>query len=346
MATQAMIATLGRERLAQRASVVIEKPFGVDLQSSRELDAGLKAVLAEEQIFRIDHYLGKEAVQNILAMRFANVLIEPAWNRTSVESVQIDVPERGTVEGRGKFYESAGCFRDMIATHLCQVLGFIAMEPPIHLDAASLRNEKAKVFSALQPFDPRRVVFGQYDGYRSERGVAQRSEVETFVALEAFVDTERWQGVPFYLRTGKAMAYTRRTVTVAFRTPPMGRFVGSTYGPNRLTLELSDSPAFGVSLMIKRPGPTLTLEELRFSLDLADEQPEHPPQEAYERLLLDVMRGDQTLFTRADEVDRLWQVCQPVLDAAPPALIYPRGSWGPEPALQLPGPRGWQLPNE
>lgn len=152
--------------------------------------------------------------------------------------------------------------------------------------------------------------------------------------------------MPFYLRTGKAMADTRHTVTVTFRTPPIGRFVGSTYGPNRLTLELSDSPAFGVSLMIKRPGPTLTLEELRFSLDLADEQSVHPPQEAYERLLLDVMRGDQTLFTRADEVDRLWQVCQPVLDAAPPALIYPEGSWGPEPALQLPGPRGWQLPNE
>jgi glucose-6-phosphate 1-dehydrogenase len=346
MATQAMIAVLGRERLAQGASVVIEKPFGVDLRSSRELDAGLKAVLTEEQIFRIDHYLGKEAVQNILAMRFANGLIEPAWNRTSVESVQIDVPEKGTVQGRGTFYESAGCFRDMIATHLCQVLGFIAMEPPIHLDAASLRNEKAKVFSALRPFDPQCVVFGQYDGYRNERGVAQRSEVETFVALEAFVDTERWQGVPFYLRTGKAMADTRRTVTVTFRTPPMGRFGASTYGPNRLTLELGDCPAFGVSLMIKRPGPVLALQELRFSLDLAEEQPEHMPQEAYERLLLDVMRGDQTLFTRADEVDRLWHVCQPVLDTAPRVLTYPQGSWGPEPALQLPGPRGWHLPNE
>jgi glucose-6-phosphate 1-dehydrogenase len=193
----------------------------------------------------------------------------------------------------------------MISTHLCQVLGFVAMEPPVHLDPTALRNEKAKVFAAMRPLNPERVVFGQYEGYREEDGVAEDSEVETFVALETFVDTERWQGVPFLLRTGKALGATRRTVTLTFRTPPMGRFGDSDYGPNQLMLELSDSPEFAVSLMAKRPGPRMDLVPLTFHLDVADEDPDDVPLEAYERLLLDVMHGDQTLFTRADEVDRL-----------------------------------------
>ncbi|MDP9167642.1 MAG: glucose-6-phosphate dehydrogenase [Actinomycetota bacterium] len=345
-AMKPMIGMLGREPLTDGARVVVEKPFGTDLESSRELDAALKDVISEEQVYRIDHFLGKEAVQNILALRFANGLIEPAWNRDNVTSVQIDVPEDLTAEGRGAFYESTGCFRDMITTHLCQVLGFVAMEPPVHLDERSLRNEKAKVFAAMQPLDPQRVVFGQYDGYRDEDGVADDSTVETFVALEAFVDTERWQGVPFYLRTGKALGASRRTVTVTFRTPPMGRFGDSDYGPNQLMIELSDSPKFDVSLMAKRPGPRMDLVPLTFHLNVADEDPDDVPLEAYERLLLDVLRGDQTLFTRADEVDRLWQICQPVLDHRPPAQPYPRGSWGPEDALTLPGPGGWRLPDD
>ncbi|MCW2830936.1 MAG: zwf, partial [Aeromicrobium sp.] len=310
-----------------------------------ELDATLKEVVSEDQIFRIDHFLGKEAVQNILALRFANGLIEPAWNRDHVTSVQIDVPEELTVEGRGSFYEATGCLRDMISTHLCQVLGFVAMEPPVHLDERSLRNEKAKVFAAMRPFDPERVVFGQYDGYRSEDDVADDSHVETFVALEAFVDTERWQGVPFYLRTGKALGATRRTVTMRFRTPPMGRFGVDGHGPNELVLELTDSPKVSVDLHAKRPGPVMELVSATLSLDLAEEDPADEPLEAYERLLLDVMRGDQTLFTRSDEVDRLWQLCEPVLESPPTPQPYAPGSWGPDDALALPGDHGWRLPD-
>lgn len=344
-ATQAMIGMLGREGLTDDARVVVEKPFGTDLESSRELDAALKEVISEDQVYRIDHFLGKEAVQNILAMRFANGLLEPAWNREYLVSVQIDVPEKLTAEGRGAFYESTGCFRDMISTHLCQVLGFVAMEAPVHLDATSLRNEKAKVFAAMQPLDPDRVVFGQYEGYRDEEDVAEDSQVETFVALEAFVDTERWQGVPFLLRTGKALGATRRTVTLTFRTPPMGRFGDSAYQPNQLAIELSDTPEFAVGLMAKRPGPRMDLVPLTFHLDVGEENLDDVPLEAYERLLLDVMRGDQTLFTRADEVERLWEICQPVLDAPPTTQPYAQGSWGPEDAIALAGPGGWRLPD-
>ncbi|MEE6135648.1 glucose-6-phosphate dehydrogenase [Mycobacterium sp. 050128] len=345
-AMESMVGMLGREGLTDGVRVVIEKPFGTDLVSSRDLDAALKDVFDEQQVYRIDHFLGKEAVQNILALRFANTLIESAWTREHIVSVQIDVPEKLTVEERGTFYESTGCFRDMISTHLCQVLGFIAMEPPVHFDAVQLRNEKAKVFTAMRPLDPDRAIFGQYEGYRDEVGVAEDSTVETFVALEAFVDTERWHGVPFYLRTGKALAATRRTVTLTLRTPPSGRFGKTDYEANQLVLELSDSPDFRVGLNAKRPGPELDLLPLELELNIADEDPDDAPLEAYERLLLDVMRGDQTLFTRADEVDRLWQVCQPVLDAPPRTQPYARGSWGPQEAVELAGPRGWRLPDE
>jgi glucose-6-phosphate 1-dehydrogenase len=344
-AMKPMIGMLGREGLADGARLVIEKPFGTDLASARDLDATLKEVVTEDQVFRIDHFLGKEAVQNILALRFANGLIEPAWNRDHIVSVQIDVPEELTIEGRGSFYESTGAFRDMISTHLCQVLGFVAMEPPVHLEERALRNEKSKVFAAMRPLDPERVVFGQYEGYRDEDDVADDSEVETFVALEAYVDTERWQGVPFYLRTGKALGATRRTITLTFRTPPMGRFGKNGYGPNELVLELTDSPKVSVDLHAKRPGPTMELTTSTLLLDLADDDPTDVPLEAYERLLLDVMRGDQTLFTRADEVERLWEICQPVLEQSPPTQTYAKGSWGPDDALTLPGERGWRLPD-
>ncbi|MRJ76316.1 glucose-6-phosphate dehydrogenase [Aeromicrobium sp. SMF47] len=344
-AMEPMIGMLGREGLADDARLVIEKPFGTDLSSSRELDATLKDVVSEDQVFRIDHFLGKEAVQNILALRFANGLIEPAWNRDHVVSVQVDIPEELTAEGRGSFYESTGAFRDMITTHLCQVMGFVALEPPVTLDPTALRNEKSKVFAAMRPLDPERVVFGQYEGYRDEEDVDPDSEVETFVALEAWVDTERWQGVPFYLRTGKALGATRRTITLTFRTPPMGRFGDDAYGPNELVLELTDSPTVSVDLYAKRPGPTMALTTSTLHLEVAEDDPQDEPLEAYERLLLDVMKGDQTLFTRSDEVDRLWQICQPVLDSRPPTQPYAQGSWGPDDAVALPGSRGWRLPD-
>lgn len=343
-AMESMIAMLGREGLADGARMIIEKPFGTDLDSSRALDATVSSVTDEDRVYRIDHFLGKEAVQNILALRFANAILESAWNSDHVESVQIDVPEDLGLEGRGSFYESTGCFRDMVTTHLCQVLGFVAMERPETVDADALREAKAAVFQAMRPLDPDRVVFGQFDGYRDDDDVADDSQVETFVALEAFVDNDRWRGVPFYLRTGKALADNRRTVTVTFRTPP-SPFPGAAPQPDQLALELSETPLATLVLNVKRPGPDTTVEPLGAHLELARTEHEDDALDAYERLLLDVMRGDQTLFARGDEVDRLWQVCQPVLDHPPSVQPYQKGSWGPESALRLPGPRGWRLPD-
>ena len=344
-AMQDMIAMLGREEITERARLVLEKPFGLDLQSSRELDAALKQVADEDQIFRIDHFLGKEAVQNILALRFANALFEPAWDRTSIAQVQIDVPETLAMEGRGSFYESTGCLRDMISTHLCQILGFVALEDPGAFAQGAVRDAKLAVFEAMQPLDPGRVVFGQYDGYRDEEDVAADSEVETLVALEAWVDNDRWRGVPFYLRTGKAMAETRRTITLRFRTPGSAIFETSADEPpgaNELVLELTDEPRVSVDVRAKKPGPAMDLAAATLRLDLAEALPDDEPLEAYERLLLDVLRGDRTLFTRSDEVDRLWQICQPVLDERPETQPYEQGSWGPEAAVDLPE-GGWRL---
>ncbi len=217
-----MVQMLGTSGLTERAKVIIEKPFGSDLDSARALNQTLHAALEESQIFRIDHFLGKEAVQNLLAFRFANGLFEPVWNRRHVDYVQIDVPERLTIEGRGGFFEQTGTFRDMVVTHLLHVLGFIAMEPPSRLDAQSLRDATGKVFDAIEPLDPARAIFGQYDGYRAEPGVATDSNVETFAALEVLIDNQRWAGVPFQLRTGKALAESRHTVTLGFKEPAGG----------------------------------------------------------------------------------------------------------------------------
>src|SRR5690606_5528163 len=320
-----------------------EKPFGLDLKSSRELDATLREVAEEDQVFRIDHFLGKEAVQNILALRFANGVVEPAWGRHTVEQVQIDVPEDLGIEGRGGFYESTGCLRDMVSTHLLQLLGHVALEDPGSADEEAIRDARAAAYDDLRPLDPKRVVRGQYAGYRDEDGVADDSDVETFVALEAFVDDDRWRGVPFYLRTGKALAATHRQITVRFREPESQMFADADFPcRNELVLDLADEPVIELRLRGQRPGPELTLATATMRLDIAEELPEADGLEAYERLLLDVLRGDHTLFARGDEVDRLWRACQPVLDAPPPLHTYERGSWGPEEALALPD-GGWRL---
>ncbi len=343
-AMRPMIAMLGREDLVERARLVVEKPFGTDLASARELDETLDQVIGEDRVFRIDHFLGKESVQNILALRFANGLFEPAWNAAHIASVQIDVPEELTIEDRGNFYESTGAFRDMITTHLCQLLGFIALEPPVRLGARQLRDEKAKVFAAMRPLDRDSVVFGQYEGYREEDSVDPDSHVETFVAVEAWIDNWRWSGVPFYLRTGKALAQSRRTITLTFRTPPLLMFPGDVpEQPNQLVLELTDDAQITVDVRAKRPGPSMRLAEAALRLDFAQAFADDDPLEAYERLLLDVMRGDQTLFTRSDEVERLWEICQPVLDDPPPVQPYERGSWGPRVCQDMPRPAGWYL---
>ena len=340
-AMSGMLGMLDRESLTARARMVIEKPFGLDLDSSRELDAAVKEVADEDQIFRIDHFLGKEAVQNILALRFANGLFEPAWCKEFIDSVQIDIPETLSIEGRGSFYEGTGCLRDMISTHLSQMLGFVALEDPGDFNEKAVRDAKSAVFAAMRPLDPSRVVYGQYDGYRDEDGVADDSQVETFVAIEAFVDNDRWQGVPFYLRTGKSLAEGRRVITLRFKTPQGGIFTGDP-GPNELVLELTDDPRISVDVRAKRPGPEMELAEAVLRLDMAEEDDGAEPLEAYERLLLDVLRGDRTLFTRSDEVDRLWQVCQPLLDDPPKVQSYEQGSWGPQAAVDL-ARGGWRL---
>lgn len=340
-AMSGMVAMLGRERLAEGARLVVEKPFGLDLASSEELDRDVHAVFEEDQVFRIDHFLGKEAVQNLLALRFANALFEPAWDRRSIASVQVDVPETLAMEGRGSFYESTGALRDMVSTHLFQILGAVALEDPGEWTAQAVRRARAAVFDDVRPLDPSRVVLGQYDGYRDEDDVDEESDVETFVALEAWVDNERWRGVPFHLRTGKAMAETRRTVTLRFREPDSTVF-GTALAPDELVLELTDEARVQVDLLGKRPGPEMDLAPATMRLDLGEELPDDEPLEAYERLLLDVLDGDHTLFAHADEVRRLWEVCQPVLDDRPDPEPYDQGSWGPPSALRLVD-GGWRL---
>ncbi len=341
-AMEPMIRMLGETGIADGARIVVEKPFGTDLESSRSLQATLDEVAGEDSVFRIDHFLGKEAVQNVLALRFANGLLEPSWDAEHVCAVQIDVPEELTIEGRGSFYEATGALRDMVSTHLSQVLGFLAMERPESIDADHLRDAKAAVFADLQPLRADDVVRGQYEGYRDEEGVDDDSEVETFVAVRVHVDNDRWRGVPFLLRTGKAMAATRRTATLFFRAPePL--FDERQDGDDRLVLELGEAPEVTAALHVKRPGPTFELTRASATFKLPDDDPEHRPLEAYERLLLDVMHGDQTLFTRGDEVDRLWQVITPVLEDPPPVQTYEKGSWGPQAALDLAGERGWHL---
>jgi glucose-6-phosphate 1-dehydrogenase len=345
-AMESMVRMLGDTGIAENASLVVEKPFGHDVQSARELNRALHEVLEEEAIYRIDHFLGKEAAQNILALRFANGIFEPVWNRDHVDYVQIDVPEKLDIQGRASFYEETGAFRDMIVTHLMQILGIVALEPPSRIDAESLHIERTKVFQAIRPLDPERVVFGQYEGYREEEGVAEDSEMETFAALEVWVDTWRWSGVPFYLRTGKSMAEGRRTVTIGFTEAPLRIFPGegpTTARPSELIFELGDDPQVRIEVQAKIPGPTLSLGQAALTLDVDKAFDGHDGLEAYERLLHDVMLRERLLFTRAEQIERLWEVVEPVLEERPRPEPYTQGSWGPRDALALPGENGWRL---
>src|SRR4051812_3129238 len=348
-AMEPMVGMLGTSGLAdERTRVVMEKPFGSDLATAKSLNAALHEHFDERQIFRIDHFLGKEAAQDILALRFANGLFEPIWNRRHIAAVQIDIPEELGLEGRASFYEETGAFRDMVVTHLSQILGFVAMEAPAGLDAAHLRDAKAAAFADLQPFAPGDAVYGQFEGYRDEEGVAPDSRTETFVALRVTLDNDRWRGVPFLLRTGKAMAEGRRVVTVTLREPERDIFprAGSGDGrPNEVVFELTDDPRLAVDVRVKVPGPTSVVEHAALTLDVERALRQHGL-EAYERLLHDVLIGDHLLFTRADEVERLWACAAPLLDAPPAPLPYPQGSWGPEAAQELAAPAaGWRLPD-
>ncbi len=346
-AMQPMVGMLARTGLStDRARIVLEKPFGHDLQSACELNAALHEHVPEESIFRIDHFLGKEGAQDILALRFANGLFEPLWCNRHIEAVQIDIPETLGVDGRGSFYEETGAFRDMVVTHLSQILGFVAMEQPASLDAGALRDAKAAVFRDLQPFDPELTVYGQFDGYTDEDGVDPASARETFVALRADIDNDRWRGVPFLLRTGKGLAEGRRVVTLVLREPDCTIFGCRVEGDrpsNTIVFELRDDPQLSVGVKVKVPGPSSTVAAAPLTLDV-QRHLNTTGLEAYERLIRDVMVGDHMLFTRADEVERLWEVAAPLLADPPETQPYERGSWGPEAAQRLAEPTGWHLP--
>ncbi|CAN5759810.1 glucose-6-phosphate dehydrogenase [soil metagenome] len=341
---------LGEAGLVERSRIIMEKPFGVDLASAVSLNARLHEVFNEDQIFRIDHFLGKEPAQNILAFRFANGLFEPIWNRNFIDHVQIDVPETLGLGKRAGFYEQTGAFRDMVVTHLFQILAFMAMEPPTALEPAPISEEKNKVFRSMLPIEPSDVVRGQYTGYRAEEGVSPESETETFIALKCSIDNWRWAGVPFYLRTGKRLGEGQRIISIAFREPPKSMFpansgVGS-QGPDHLTFDLADASKMSLSFYGKRPGPGMRLDKLSLQFAMHDTGLIGDVLEAYERLILDAMRGDRTLFTTAEGIERLWQVSTPLIEAPPPVRFYAPGSWGPNAIHQLIAPRAWRLPFE
>jgi glucose-6-phosphate 1-dehydrogenase len=341
---------LAEAGLVPNSRIVMEKPFGTDLASAVSLNTRLHEVFAEEQIFRIDHFLGKEAAQNILAFRFANGLFEPIWNRNFIDHVQIDVPETLGLGKRSGFYEATGAFRDMVVTHLFQILAFVAMESPTALEPAPISEEKNKVFRSMSVIDPRNVVRGQYAGYRSEEGVDPESDTETFIALKCAIDNWRWAGVPFFLRTGKRLAEGQRIISLAFREPPKSMFpVGSgvgAQGPDHLTFDLADASKMSLSFYGKRPGPGMRLDKLSLQFAMHDTGLIGDVLEAYERLILDAMRGDHTLFTTAEGIERLWDVSIPRLDSPPPVRLYPPGSWGPKSIHQLVAPHAWRLPFE
>ena len=343
-----VIEMLSVSGLTERARVIMEKPFGTDLASARRLNATIHEVLREDQIFRIDHFLGKEAAQNILALRFANGLFEPIWNRDHIDHIQIDVPETLGVGARAGFYEKTGAYRDMVVTHLMQILAFVAMEPPTALAPEPITEEKNKVFRSLRPLDPDWVVRGQYEGYTEEPGVDPESSTETFVALRNEIDNWRWSGVKFYLRTGKRMGDGARIISIAFREPPQSMFpehsrVGR-YGPDHLTFDLDESSRVSLSFYGKRPGMGMVLDKasMQFSLDETDYRAD--TLEAYERLIRDAMAGDHTLFTTARDIERLWEVSAPLLESPPPVKPYPPGSWGPAEIGGLITPNSWRLP--
>jgi glucose-6-phosphate 1-dehydrogenase len=336
---------LVESKMHRDAKIVIEKPFGHDLESARELNRTLHQVFDESQIFRIDHYLGKETVQNILVFRFANGMFEPIWNRRYVDSVQITVSEEIGVEGRGAFYDRTGAIRDMVQTHLFQMLTFFAMEPPVSFDADRLRDEKVRVLRAMKPADPGRLVRGQYLGYGDEPDVAHDSTTETYAAMQVEIDTWRWAGVPFNLRTGKQLKRKVTEISLSFRDVPYNVFKGTDATPlgrDALSFRIQPDEGISMSLNIKKPGLGLELDRatLDFDYDLAFKT---PLIEAYELLILEAMEGDHSLFTREDEVEQAWEVLTPVLEKPPPVLHYRPGSWGPAEADDLILPRHWHV---
>jgi glucose-6-phosphate 1-dehydrogenase len=333
---------LGKSGCASNARVIVEKPFGRDLASAQALDRVLHAVFEESAIFRIDHYLGKEAVQNLLYFRFANAFLEPIWNRQYVSDIQVTMAEEFGVQGRGAFYEEVGTVRDVVQNHLLQVIALLAMDAPIGRTAESMQAEKLRIFQAMRPVDPAEAIRGQFRGYRAEKGVAADSQVETFAAIRLHIDTWRWAGVPFYIRAGKCMPLTTTEVTVHLKQPPLTVFDSLPNDcVNYFRFRLSPQVVISAGAVVKRIGDGMHGEAVEL-IARHDSSEEKSP---YERLLGNAIRGDTTLFTRDDSVEAAWRVVDPLLQSPPPVIQYEPGTWGPDLALQVLGNCGrWHDP--